>query len=164
MQFLEWQIYLVRKIAVVFGLSPQDLGVTFDVNRSTAETQLQISEDRGLRPLMALIQEYLTAEIVWDSTFGGKENNLAFRFTALNLKETTQKAEINKLALSGVPWKTVNEARLEDGREPLPGPEFENLMMVTPTGAVTLDQIPTAREVHEASKTPAPAGGSKERN
>jgi phage portal protein BeeE len=36
MQFLEWQVYLVRKIAVVFGLSPQDLGVTFDVNRSTA--------------------------------------------------------------------------------------------------------------------------------
>lgn len=161
MQFLEWQIYLVRKIAVVFGLSPQDLGVTFDVNRSTAETQLQISEDRGLRPLMALIQEYLTAEIVWDSSFGGKDNNLAFRFTALNLKETTQKAEINKLALAGVPWKTVNEARLEDGREPLSGPEFENLMMVTPIGAVTLDEIPSAREVHEANKQPAtPTGGS----
>ncbi len=31
MQFLEWQIYLVRKIAGVFMLTPQDLGVTFDV-------------------------------------------------------------------------------------------------------------------------------------
>ena len=50
MQFLEWQVYLVRKIAVVFGLSPQDLGVTFDVNRSTAEIQLQVSEDRGCDP------------------------------------------------------------------------------------------------------------------
>ena len=28
MQFLEWQEYLVRKIAAVFGLSPQDLGLT----------------------------------------------------------------------------------------------------------------------------------------
>jgi phage portal protein BeeE len=161
MQFLEWQIYLVRKIAVVFGLSPQDLGVTFDVNRSTSETQLQISEDRGLRPLMALIQDYLTNEVVWDPTFGGSDNNLAFRFTALNLKETTAKANINSMALAGVPWKTVNEARLEDGREPLADEQYDNLMMVTPTGAVSLDQIPSAREVHEANMKPAPAGPSE---
>lgn len=161
MQFLEWQIYLVRKIAVVFGLSPQDLGVTFDVNRSTAETQLQISEDRGLRPLMSLIQDYLTQEVIWDPTFGGSDNNLAFRFTALNLKETTAKANINSMALAGVPWKTVNEARLEDGREPLADEQYDNLMMVTPTGAVSLDQIPSAREVHEASIKPAPAGPSE---
>lgn len=150
MQFLEWQVYLVRKIAVVFGLSPQDLGVTFDVNRSTAEIQLQVSEDRGLRPLMALIQDYLTQEIVWDDGFGGRDNNLAFRFTALNLKETTAKAKINELALAGVPWKTVNEARLEDGREPLPEEQFDGLMMVVPTGAVTLTSVPSAQDVLDA--------------
>lgn len=150
MQFLEWQIYLVRKIAVVFGLSPQDLGVTYDVNRASAEIQAQSSEDRGLRPLMALIQDYLTEEIVWDPSFGGPDNNLAFRFTALNLKETTAKANINKMALSGVPWKTVNEARIEDGREPLKGKQYDSLLMVTPTGAVSLDELPTAQEVHDA--------------
>lgn len=149
MQFLEWQIYLVRKIAVVFGLSPQDLGVTFDVNRSTAEIQLQVSEDRGLRPLMALIQDYLTEEVVWDKSFGGPDNNLAFRFTALNLKETTAKAKINQLALAGIPWKTVNEARVEDGREPLKGDQYNDLLMVVPTGAVSLSGVPTAQEVHD---------------
>ena len=159
MQFLEWQTYLVRKIAVVFGLSPQDLGITFDVNRSTAEVQLQTSEDRGLRPLMQMIQDYITNEVVWDTSFGGSANNLAFKFTALNLKETTAKAKINQLALAGVPWKTVNEARLEDGREPLTEAQYDQLMMVVPTGAVSLDDIPSAREVHEASKpVPAPAG------
>lgn len=161
MQFLEWQTYLVRKIAVVFGLAPQDLGITFDVNRSTAEVQLQTSEDRGLRPLMTMLQDYITQEIVWDGSFGGRDNNLAFRFTALNLKETTAKAGINQLALAGVPWKTVNEARLEDGREPLPEEQYDGLMMVTPTGAVSLDQIPSAREVHEASQQPAPSGAKE---
>ena len=149
MQFLEWQVYLVRKIAVVFGLSPQDLGVTFDVNRSTAEIQLQISEDRGLRTLMALIQDYLTEEVVWDDSWGGPANNLAFRFTALNLKETTAKAEINKLALAGTPWKTPNEARVEDGREPLKGEEYDDLIMQTPQGAVRVRDIPTVRELIE---------------
>jgi len=149
MQFLEWQIYLVRKICVVMGLTPQDLGVTFDVNRSTAETQIQISEDRGLRPLMTLIQEYITEEIVWDEAFGGPDNNLAFRFTALNLKESTAKAAIYEKALAGVPWRFVNEARIDEGREPIPEMEGK-LIMSTPTGAVNIMDIPTVREVMEA--------------
>lgn len=155
MQFLEWQVYLTRKIAAVFGLAPQDLGLTFDVNRSTAEQQAQNSEDRGLRPLMALIQDYLTREFVWDDGFGGPDNNLAFRFTALNLKESKQKADINKLALAGIPWKTVNEARIDDGREPLDA-EYDRLIAMGPQGPVILDEVPSAQDVIDAKK-PAPA-------
>ncbi len=121
MQFLEWQVYLVRKIAAVFALSPQDLGVTFDINRATADVQQEQSEDRGLRPLLALIQDYLTREIVWDEAFGGPANNLAFRFTRLNLKESLSRAQMYKLGLAGVSWMTVNEARIADGRQPLSG-------------------------------------------
>ena len=158
-QFLEWQIYLVRKIAVVFGLTPQDLGVTFDVNRSTSEIQLQVSEDRGLRPLMSLIQEYLTEEIVWDSSFGGPANNLAFRFTALNLKESTAKAAIYEKALAGVPWRYINEARLDEGREPIPEMEGK-LVMETPQGALDISDVPTVREfleMQQAAKAAPPA-------
>ena len=160
MQFLEWQIYLVRKICIVLGLTPQDLGVTFDINRSTAETQIQISEDRGLRPLMTLIQEYITEEIVWDKAFGGPDNNLAFRFTALNLRESTAKANIYKLALGGVPWRFINEARIEEGREPIPELDGK-LIMATPTGAVNIMDVPTVREQMDAQlaakQKPAPA-------
>jgi phage portal protein BeeE len=155
MQFLEWQQYLTRKIAAVFGLAPQDFNLTADVNRSTAETQDQHTEDRGLRPLMQLVQEYLTREIVWDDGFGGPANNLAFRFTALNLKESKGKADINKLALAGMPWKTVDEARIDDGRAPLGG-QFAQLMAMGPTGVVALDDIPTAQDVLD-SKKPAPS-------
>jgi phage portal protein BeeE len=164
MQFLEWQIYLVRKIAVVLGLTPQDLGVTFDINRSTAETQIQISEDRGLRPMMSLLQEYLTEEVVWDRSFGGQANNLAFRFTALNLKESTAKANINQTALAGVPWRYVNEARVAEGREPIPELEGK-LIMATSIGAVDLSDVPTVREVLEMQtkrNQPAPPSGSSD--
>lgn len=147
-QFLEWQIYLVRKICVVMGLTPQDLGVTFDVNRSTSETQIQISEDRGLRPLMTLVQEYVTEEVIWDPGYGGPENNLAFRFTALNLKESTAKAQIYKEALAGVPWRYVNEARIDEGREPIPELEGK-IIMATPQGAVDISDVPTVREILE---------------
>jgi hypothetical protein len=158
-QFLEWQIYLVRKIAVVFGLTPQDLGVTFDINRSTSEIQLQVSEDRGLRPLMSLTQEYFTEEIVWDRAFGGPANNLAFRFTALNLKESTAKAAIYEKALAGVPWRFINEARVDEGREPIPEMEGK-LVMETPQGALDISDVPTVREYLEmqqaAKQAPPP--------
>jgi flagellar basal body rod protein FlgC len=143
----------------VFGLTPQDLGVTFDVNRSTSEIQLQVSEDRGLRPLMSNIQEYLTEEIVWDKSFGGMANNLAFRFTALNLKESTAKAAIYEKALAGVPWRFINEARIDEGREPIPEMEGK-LIMATPQGAVDISDVPTVREMLEmqqASKAAAAA-------
>jgi phage portal protein BeeE len=134
MQFREWQDYLIRTIAVVFGLSPQDLGITFDVNRSTSETQSQNTEDRGLRPLMALIQDYFTREIVWDRSFGGPANNLAFRFNDLNLKESMGKANINKIAMAGIPWKTQKEARIDDGRLPLGIPLEDHILASTSLG------------------------------
>jgi HK97 family phage portal protein len=161
MQFLEWQVYLVRKIAAVFGLSPQDLGLTYEINRATAEVQSEQTEDRGLRPLLALIQDYLTREIVWDQSYGGPENNLAFRFTRLNLKESLSRAQMYKLGLAGVSWMTVNEARIADGREPLAGAQYDELMVITPTGAVSLDDVPTAREVLERNnKPPADSTGA----
>lgn len=64
MQFLQWQSYLIRKIAAVFGISPQDLGILFDVNRANAETQADLSEDRGLRPLILLIEAYINREVI----------------------------------------------------------------------------------------------------
>lgn len=159
MQYTEWLEYLVRQICAVFLISPQDLGLTFDINRATGEIQQELTEDRGLKPLLALLQDYLTREVVWDRSFGGPENNLAFRYKGLNLKESKQKAEINKLALAGVPWKRLNEARLEGGYEPIGELNDESnpanqLLANTPLGIVRLDEVLSAEE---AAKKPEPA-------
>lgn len=145
MQYQEWLNWLVRKIAAVYQLTPQDLGLAFDVNRSTSEVLAENSEDRGLRPLLGLIQSTFTREIVWDEAFGGPANNLAFMFTNLNMKESLSRAEFNKLALAGMPWKSINEARVEAGMEPLEG--FDKLMANTSQGLVTLEDIMSAREL-----------------
>ena len=143
MQFREWQDYLVRQIAVVFALSPQDLGITFDVNRSTSEVQSDNTDDRGLKPLLQLIQERLTQEVVWDESFGGRGNNLKFVFTSLNLKESMARASINKIAMGGVSWKSVNEARIMDGRAPMGDPTdeanpFNCILAVLPKGLMNI--------------------------
>ncbi len=150
-QFMEWQTYLIRKIAAVFGMHAGDLGISMDINRSTAEVQDQQTEDRGLRPLLNLLANHLTREFVWDPSFGGQANNLMFKFTKLNLAESLRQAQYYKLALAGMPWASVNKALIEMGKEPL-GPEFDELMMVTPQGAIALNDIPTGREFLDAKK------------
>ncbi len=143
MQFAEWENLLLRCIATVYGLSPMDLGLTADVNRSTAEQQAENTEDRGLRPLLDLFQRYLTRNIVWDETFGGRANNLQFAFSALNLNETKSKADINKIALGGTGWKSINEARIMDGRQPFgdlnDDPNiFNHILLMTPKGLLDI--------------------------
>jgi phage portal protein BeeE len=166
MQFLEFQVWYVRKVAAVMGLSPQDLGLTMDINRANAEQQAEQTEDRGQRPLMALVQEGLTREIVWDEQFGGEDNNLAFRFKRLNLKESMSKASINEKALGGAPWKTIDEARIDDGRAPIGGKLGNSLVMKVANGVVLLgEDTPTAGELMKLQNQPKPApalpGGGK---
>jgi HK97 family phage portal protein len=165
MQFLEYQLYLVRKIAAVFGLSAQDFGMPLDINRATAQVQKDQTDDRGLRPLLGLVQSFITREIVHDAAFGGRRNNLSFKFTALNLKESMDRAQINRYALAGIPWKTIDEARADDGRPPVGGALGDSLVAMGPRGPVRIkdeSDIPTAREALEAgtSKPPASNGSS----
>jgi phage portal protein BeeE len=179
-QYREWIDLLLRCIAVVYGLSPMDLGITFDVNRSTSEAQGQMSEDRGLRPLMSLIQRNFTRKIVWDESFGGRDNNLAFKWTALNLDETMTKANINKISMPGVPTKSINEARRDAGREPIGDMNdeanvFNHLIVQTPKGMLDITtgtylgeeqlaqlQQETARAKAEAAPEPIPTAPSAE--
>jgi hypothetical protein len=164
MQYREWLDYLVRKICAVYLISPQDIGLSFNINRSEGEIQQELTQDQGLRPLLALVQDYFTREIVWDDSYGGTANNLAFRFTRLNIKESMSKANINKLALAGMPYKTVNEARQDEGRPPLGDINDENnpnnkLMANTPLGVVTVDEVLTAKEVATPPPATSPAAG-----
>jgi len=159
MQFIEWQGWLLRKTALVFGLAPQDLNAFADVNRATAGVAQENTEDRGLRPLLGLVQDYYTREIVWDEGFGGPANNLAFRFTKLNQRETLDAAKVQNTQLAGLPTRSANELRKKDGLEPW-GPQFDQPMIVTPTGVVVLADVPTAREVMEAKQKPDPQDGA----
>lgn len=178
MQFMQWQVYLLRKIAAVFGIAPQDLGVTFDVNRANAQAQQEISEDRGLKPLLRLIEEQFNAKVVADfartearrmynqgdidfreyrgmiglSFVNPNERpdlfkrlrvinniNLMFTYRLRSSKSARDQSDFNKASLGGLPWKTIDEIRDEDGLPSVEG--GDEIIVATPIGPIPLSVI-----------------------
>ena len=163
MQFSEWQEYLVRKLCAVLHLSPQDLGFSFDINKSTGEVQQAMVDDRTLFPLSRM-QDVMTSQFCWDPAWGGPSNNIAFRFVAVSDRQSKALAETQKLTLAGMPSETVNEARRRQGKNPMGDPNsdgnpFNKLMANTPQGLVLLDDIPTARELAMRKQPTTTPGG-----
>lgn len=112
MQFLEWQIYLARKICAAFGVQPQDIGISFDVNRSSAEVGAQLTADNGILPLMDLVADYITREVVW-----AFDKTLRFAYTDMGRASASVMGDYYKQALSGLPWLRLNDALKERGQE-----------------------------------------------
>jgi hypothetical protein len=131
-QWLEWQVYLARKIAVVFQISPQQLGITFDINKATASSQQEIFEDTGLIPLLLLIESYLNEEIIAD--FAPKLPDGRVDFDAINLRilfpevsesdrqmHAERAIKVATTGLAGLPSMTLNQVLALFGEEPVEG-------------------------------------------
>jgi phage portal protein BeeE len=155
MQFVEWQNYLLRKTALAFQMAAQDLNAVTDVNRASAAVFAENTEDRGIRPLLGLVSDYYTREIVWDEGFGGPDNNLKFAFTVLNQKQTLDNAKVQATQTGDMPTRSVNELRKKDGLEPW-DKQFDDPMVVVGNQVVRLVDVPTAGELLASQKKPEP--------
>lgn len=132
-QFMEWQTYLARKICAVFQISPQQIGITFDINKATAETQQDVFEDSGLIPLMLLLEEFLNRELLADFAPKRRQDgrpdmrklNLRVFYPEISELARMRHAErVIKTAASGLaslPLLTPNDANEMLGKEPIPG-------------------------------------------
>lgn len=134
MQFMEWQVYLARKICAVFAVQPQDIGISFDINRATSETNAAFTYDNGIVPLAELIAEYLTREVV-----ARYDSDLRFVFTEIGRTAQQTIAEYNKMALGGLPWLRINDALRERGQDGI-GEIGDQIMFQTPKGYVPSDR------------------------
>lgn len=134
MQFMEWQVYLARKICAVFAVQPQDIGISFDINKSTAETGAAFTYDNGIVPLADLIAEYITREVV-----ERYDDQLRFVFTEVGRTAQQAIAEYNKMALAGLPWLRINDALRERGQDGI-GSIGDQILFQTPKGYVPSDR------------------------
>jgi hypothetical protein len=161
MQFMEWQVYLARKICAVFAVQPQDIGISFDINKSTSETGAAFTWDNGVVPLCDLVAEYLTREIV-----ARYDTDLRFVFTEVGRTNQQAIAEYNKMALGGLPWLRINDALRERGQDGI-GEIGDQILFQTPKGYVPsdryqeyLDSVVFGKAEEEPNTPPTPDGAS----
>ena len=113
---LQWQEFLIRMIANAFDLPPMMLGLTGDVNRSTAGELADEAFQTAVVPVARLIAEHITRD-VFAKRLGWRE--FEFSFNALETRDEQEEVAIQvQLLNAGV--LSVNEVRAMRG---LPTPE-----------------------------------------
>jgi HK97 family phage portal protein len=94
---LEWQTFLLTMIANAFDLPPMMLGVTGDVNRSTAGELADEAFQNAVVPLARLVADHITRDVIskrlgWD--------DLRFVWNGLESRNELVEAQIQTMMLS----------------------------------------------------------------
>lgn len=162
MEFGLWIEYLVKIICAIYLVDPAELN--FDlrggVNQqpmfmSSNEAQQKVSKDRGLRPLLHLLEDGINRYIVWPI-----DERFEFAFVGIDAKTEEQNAELRTKQTQT--YMTLNEARaLED----LPArPDGDVVLNPVALGWAQLEitKQQMASEQQQAGAAAGPAGQGDE--
>ena len=125
MQFEKWLNYLINIISALYGIDPSEIGFPnrggatgskggSTLNEADPGKKQQQSQNKGLQPLLRFIEDLVNRHII--SEYGDK---YTFQFVGGDTKSATDK--LNILKLETETFKTVNEARAEQGLKPIDG-------------------------------------------
>jgi hypothetical protein len=154
-----FKLWAARKCAV-FGMSLNDIGFTEDLHRTTAETQANLTQSRGVRSMADLIAGYINMEIVRGQLWlrDQPENPLCLdgvaypvfpfrdvKFEFVQEEEEDKKEQADRdsaLISNGV--MCINEVREERGLRPIEGGD-EHIISTggTPMRVADLPILPT---------------------
>ena len=112
--YLKWQEWIVRQIALAFGLSPMKLGLERDVNRTTAET-MAIEDWETIAPVAQTVADGLTSHLFWH-VLGW--DDIRFKWV-IHTTDTLRQSEVlrNRYDSDSI---TIDEQRQSWGDPPLP--------------------------------------------
>lgn len=113
--YLQWQEFLIRVIAMAFDLPPKKLGLSRDINRSTAESDDETTDEEAVKPLAKLIADHINREIIWALGYMDLEFRFSFVVSAKEL-EAHSRAIRNQAEVDLV---SLDEARDELGYPPM---------------------------------------------
>lgn len=129
MEYRQWLEYLIKVISGIFQIDPSE--VNFDLVQggggggagpmfeSKHEWKIKHSKDKGLRPLLSFVSEKINRYII-----DPLDDRLFFDFIGLDQMTETERIEL--LTKRTNTYLTINEARKEEGRDPLPGGDIVN--------------------------------------
>lgn len=120
---IQRQDKLLRDVALVFNMTNMEVnlaGGQFTSGRETSESQAEIEEGKGTRPIIRKIESLLTKNIIPYRYGPGYE----FEYQKGRTEE--EQARLDTMRLQSGTW-TKNDIRTDRGDEPLPGEENDRL-------------------------------------
>lgn len=152
MEYQKFEEWLTIKTCALFGVSPQSIGITWDLNKATAEEQGVLSKNESVRPLATFLAEIFTDVLQHDLGYSSFE----FKFMDLDVRDERTMAEVNERYMKlGV--KDINEVRREQNLKPLTDKPMHYIM--TAAGPVLVKDIENPAEP-AATETPAEPSAS----
>lgn len=121
-EFQGWMNYLIKMICAIYQIDPYEIGIGMkDEGRSgggisgdNTQEKLKISKDKGLRPLLRFIENYINVNII-------DKLDEDFRLEFIGIDEESKLMSLERNLKEIKAFKTVNEVRDENGLAPLPG-------------------------------------------
>jgi len=141
MQMLEYLKWSLSIKAACFQISPQDIGFTMDLHRSTSEVQYEISKDRGLKTALRLIQAAMTRQIIQKDF---KRKDLKFQYSEDMKGDNDRQANLDQIDLNiGIISRNIRRAN-----RGLPPKEGGDVIMVeSPYGQVPIEAMDDIAEL-----------------
>jgi hypothetical protein len=126
---------LVRLCCYAFSVSPT--AFVKQTNRGTATNQAQSAQEEGLYPLMSWFKDDIMDNIIQER-FG--YDDIEFVFQPQTEIDQEKRAKIHQIKLNSGEM-TIDEARAENGEEPLPNNLGSVPLIITGGGAVRLEDV-----------------------
>jgi hypothetical protein len=162
MQFMEYQLWLAKLCTAMYGMSPEDIGLTDTTgSKSVSDVQKDLSEAKGYGSILHLLKEVFNQEIIWKD-FGYED--LEFDWVAPDSQAPDESSQMYDRDLKNGSV-TLNEVRLKRGESPY-GDWADEPMLLTPEGYQPLDpkalaEHKDAEAERESPSEPEEVGGEK---
>lgn len=135
MQFMEYQLWLAKLACAMYGMSPDDIGLTDTTgSKSVAEQQTEISQAKGYSSILNLFEEVFNQEVIWKD-FGYED--LEFHWVATDQQDPQEASTMFDRDLRNG-TVTINEVREKRGESPF-GEWADEPMILTGDGYQPLD-------------------------
>lgn len=125
MEYAAYQDHVLRTIHAAFAIDPEQTGYGYlsrgteqrSLAESSNEWKVSASRERGLRPILTRIEEVMNEEVL---PAANPEWAAKYRFVFAGLDAETRTEETQRLTGDVQLHTTVNEARVQAGKNPLP--------------------------------------------
>lgn len=164
MQMMEYISWTVSVKCACYGLTPQDIGFTQDYkgmgSGGVAETQKDLTDSRGIRTILNVLEQYYNAEIV-KSEF--EFNDIKFKWLTEENTDNEKQSVIDARDIqTGVISR--NERRNKLGLKPIPGGDI--VTITSSGGLMPIENLEQKEEqtLQEEVAEPEQANGEAEQD